>query len=277
MIIKSLWIGNELPMLNYNCIKSWCKFHPVFLYTYNDIDHVPNGVILKDANEILPESDIFYFNETDIAPFSDLFRYKLLLKGGWWLDADFLMTKSLDNINKEDYVFGSERTLLVGAFKSKQPYKIINGFLKAPENSKLIKKVYELSLEKVKKGLKKRCDLMVILKKQVEKHGLEKYVKPPNVFCNLDWWYTMEAFTEPNVNLWKSKYGWKPQNDYFTNTETVGFHLWGSLIGKKKIDTTKYAYDSLYDLLVRNIHDESNISFNSKEKKKDKETITITF
>ena len=268
MIIQSLWIGNNIPTLTYNCIKSWVKFHPVYLYTYNDLENVPEGVILKDANEILPESDIFYFNETDIAPFSDLFRYKLLCKGGWWLDADFLMTKPLNF--KQEYIFGSERTMLVGAYKSKQPYKIVNGFLNSPSNSEFYKKLYEKSVEKIKKGLKKRTDLMILLQKQVETHGMENFVLAPDVFCNLDWWYVKEAFNEPLIEKWNSKYGWESQEDYLTNENSVGIHLWNGLHKKNKIDTKKYTEESLYDYLVKSIDEPVEPLIMKKD-------ITITF
>jgi len=255
MIVQSLWIGNDLPTLNYNCIKSWLKFHEVHLYTYNKLENAPDGVKIKDANEILPESDIFYFNENDIAPFSDLFRYKLLCNGGWWIDADFLMTKPLNF--SQDYVFGSERTMLVGRFKSKQPYKIVNGFLKAPSDSEFYKKVYEKSLEKIEKKLKRRTDLMMLLSKEVVNNKMEHYVLAPDAFCNLDWWYVKEAFNEPNIDLWIPKFGWNRQHDYLTNENSVGIHLWNGLHKKKKIDTKKYKEGSLYDLLVKSLYNES--------------------
>jgi hypothetical protein len=47
-----------------------------------------------DAAEIIPESELFYFNnpqtsDPDLGPFSDLFRFKLLwMRGGWYFDVD---------------------------------------------------------------------------------------------------------------------------------------------------------------------------------------------
>ncbi len=54
----------------------------------------PGGVTLMDANEILPREKLFEIKNPvtgnpDVAPFSDLFRYKLLLdRGGGYVDVD---------------------------------------------------------------------------------------------------------------------------------------------------------------------------------------------
>jgi len=67
--------------------------HAFHLYVYDGID-VPEGVILKDASEIIPREELFYFQNPDTAkpdlgPFSDLFRFRLLMmRGGWWSDVD---------------------------------------------------------------------------------------------------------------------------------------------------------------------------------------------
>jgi hypothetical protein len=58
------------------------------------------GVRLKDANTILPQEEIFYFendltHRPDIAPFADYFRIKLLYEvGGWYCDVDTVCLSS---------------------------------------------------------------------------------------------------------------------------------------------------------------------------------------
>ncbi len=55
-IIQSLWIGKELSKIEQLCIASFiyhgCVFH---LYTYEKVANVPAGVVLMDANEIIPK------------------------------------------------------------------------------------------------------------------------------------------------------------------------------------------------------------------------------
>ena len=125
--IQTLWIGKTMPMINHHCLRSMTKYHTVEIYTYSKIENLPQNtdhdIIINDANEIIKEEDLFYFNETDIAPFSDLFRFKLLLlKGGYWLDLDIFLLKPI-NYKMNEFIVGSERTMLVGAYKSKNPYK----------------------------------------------------------------------------------------------------------------------------------------------------------
>jgi hypothetical protein len=75
--------------------------HAYRLHVYDQLD-VPEGVELADASELIPRAEIFYFENRftgrpDIGPFSDLFRYKLLLAiGGWYVDADtFCMSDTI--------------------------------------------------------------------------------------------------------------------------------------------------------------------------------------
>jgi len=61
----TLWISNEdnkLPELQYISLKSMILTkHEVTLYVYHDLKNIPEGVIIKDGNEILDESKIFKY------------------------------------------------------------------------------------------------------------------------------------------------------------------------------------------------------------------------
>jgi hypothetical protein len=76
------------------CLASFAAMgHAFELYVYEPVI-VPNGITLRDANEIIPFREVFYFQNPvtgrpDLGPFSDLFRFKLLSeRGGWWSDVD---------------------------------------------------------------------------------------------------------------------------------------------------------------------------------------------
>jgi hypothetical protein len=92
---QSFWFGDCLPLYQQLAAKSFFDFgHEYVLYAYKKFD-VPAGVELRDANDILPESRLFFYGERagvgrgSIAGFSNLFRYNLLhQKGDWWVDAD---------------------------------------------------------------------------------------------------------------------------------------------------------------------------------------------
>lgn len=168
-VIQGLWIGPRLTRFEYNSIKSYIKQgYEYHLYTYDKVENVPEGVIIKDGNEILDKKNIFYYEES-IAPFSDLFRYKLLYdKGGIWTDCDIICIRKLPNDKKHEYIFVAERTILKGAFSScikKPPYtcklkKVLNSFIKTPKHAEIMLIMYEKSLKyrddylKAKKALR---------------------------------------------------------------------------------------------------------------------------
>ena len=93
-IFQSFWLGNVLSPYEKMCIRSFIDHgHTFHLYTYSSQLEVPDGVELKDAAELLDLSEYFTQNKGvgtgSHAPFSDLFRYKLLAqRGGWWVDTD---------------------------------------------------------------------------------------------------------------------------------------------------------------------------------------------
>ena len=93
-IIQGFWHGPDIGQLRQACLTSFVECGHIFeLYTYEHVD-VPHGVVLRDANEIIPYKEIFYYfnpvtGKPDLGPFSDLFRFKLLYeRGGWWSDVD---------------------------------------------------------------------------------------------------------------------------------------------------------------------------------------------
>jgi hypothetical protein len=93
-VFQGFWYGRPLSPLLIACLRSFTmRGHAFHLYVYEEMN-VPEGVIQKPAAAILPLSDLFSFrnpetNDPDYGPFSDLFRFKLLLMmGGWYIDVD---------------------------------------------------------------------------------------------------------------------------------------------------------------------------------------------
>ncbi len=95
-----LWVGPGLSPLESLCLRSFLDVgYEVHLYAYTPLDAVPDGVVVMDAGEIIPENDQFFGPHTcngKYANFSDRFRYYLLFnKGGWWFDTDHVALKLL--------------------------------------------------------------------------------------------------------------------------------------------------------------------------------------
>lgn len=102
--------------------------HSVFLHTYNEIEDLPQGVIILDANLIIPKNNIIKHKKTgSYALFSDIFRYELLKKiDGLYVDCDVYCLKPIEK-PESGYLLGFEDD------------KLINGaVLSLPKDSKVL-------------------------------------------------------------------------------------------------------------------------------------------
>ena len=102
---------------------------------------------------------------------------------------------------------------------------------------------------------------MRILSDLIKKHKMEKYVKTPDFFCNLDWWYAKDAFLP--VKEFKTKYG----VDGRSYSEVVKgrkgekrpytLHFWRDLVTKKyKIDLNDtFDPDCLWERVTKGLLD----------------------
>ena len=149
-IVKSLWIGNKLSKLEKLAIKSFLfNGHEFHLYLYAKIDELPDGTVIKDANEIMAEKEIFSKKISDNSPkgihvLSDVFRHKLLYDlGGWWVDLDVVCLQPFDF--KEPYIFGSIK------LPNDAGQKLNSCVLKAPEYCAELKYCLD-EYEKIKDG-----------------------------------------------------------------------------------------------------------------------------
>lgn len=133
-IIQSLWIGNDLSNVEKLCISSFLKNgHEFHLYTYGKIHNLPAGTILKDANQIIPESDVFTQHNGSYAAFSDWFRWKLLvIMGNFWVDTDVVCLKPFD-FEENELIFGFQGGQYLGS--------AVLGFPKGHEACKFIESV----------------------------------------------------------------------------------------------------------------------------------------
>jgi hypothetical protein len=129
-LFQSFWYQRELSPLEYLCIKSFLAHgHGFALYSYGEVENVPEGCVVEAAADILPEDSVFTYGSGfaagSVSAFANLFRYKLLHdRGGFWVDADTLCLTS--DIRDTRYVFAKQ---------DDETYA--NGNLKAPKGSPL--------------------------------------------------------------------------------------------------------------------------------------------
>jgi hypothetical protein len=130
-IIQSLWVGGRLSNMEKLSIASYLHYGEEFhLYTYEPVEGIPKGTVVKDANEIVPQSDIAKFQ--NMANFSDWFRYNLLFKkGNWWVDIDTVLVRPFD--------FEGEH-IFVNQYPDQGHKDQVNGdYIKAPAGSEAMK------------------------------------------------------------------------------------------------------------------------------------------
>ena len=244
-IIQSLWIGDELSIMEQLSIKSFLYHgHEYHLYTYGSIKNIPDGTTIKDANEIVPENKIFRYKNGSVSAFSNYFRFKLLyLKGGYWADTDLICVRpiKIDQL----YVISSEpidknyneKTINAGLLKfPKESQSALHGFAL----QKLIKK-------KIKSGEIEWQGGPLIVKKIVELYDLEKYVLPWVGISSCGWFDAVSIVDE--------KYKCNPK--VIKNLDNIpenmyGIHLWNEVWRRKGLDKNKnYNPNSLYELLKK--------------------------
>lgn len=108
--IGALWIEGRLSFLEQLCLKSYVDAgHETILYHYGEVTGVPDGVEMRDARDVLPQTGFLTHERTGSpALHSDLFRYKMLEKGDHiiWADTDAYCVKPFKT--KTGHFFGWE-------------------------------------------------------------------------------------------------------------------------------------------------------------------------
>jgi len=131
-IVHTVWVGESLSLLEQLTIRSLQQHgHEVHLWAYNFVKNVPEGVILRDASEILPKNTIFSYQGIpysglpnngigSLSHWSDRFQMKLLsMVGGIYSQLDVTYFKPIEF--KEDYLFIKYPTNILQTFLMKCP------------------------------------------------------------------------------------------------------------------------------------------------------------
>jgi hypothetical protein len=198
--VSSLWVGKPLTRAHKVALKSFIYYgHSLKLYVYDMDLEVPPGVVKADANEIVPESDIFV-HYGRLAAFSDYFRFKMISKTNkMWVDADTICLSEYFFEDKE-YVFIEE-----------VPNFYAQGILKMPSDSEackfLDKTASELRFQNVEEFKEGKFDPETwvflgpkLFTEAVHKFSLQEHGQPPLKVNGLQ----IET-EDPYSLLWDSK------------------------------------------------------------------------
>lgn len=195
-VINSLWIGNTLSEMELLTTASFTKFgHAFYLWTYGDIQNLPTNVILKDANEIIPENKVFKYDQHSnidwgkgsYAGFSDIFRYKLLYEyGGWWVDMDVTCLQAFNST--EEYFFRNHWKL-----------NVVGNIIKCPKGSELMRRCFEDASKSVNEKNENWHLPIEILNDNIQKLQLKKYIQKGLV--NLDMIHSLQPYFYSNLPI----------------------------------------------------------------------------
>lgn len=253
-IVNGLWIGKSLSKLEMLTINSFVNNgHIFYLWVYNHLNiEFPDNVIIKDANEIIPENKIFRYNYTNqfghgkgsLGGFSDIFRYKLLYEhGGWWTDMDVTCLKPLNF--KEEYVFRTHHEL-----------NVVGNIMKCPKNSVLMKNCYEKAIKEINAENKDWHKPIKILVNEIQFQHLDNYIFE---ISNQDSWAIVRKLLTSNKTLPDNWYvihwvneEWrrnKIKKEFFIKNSTLGILMHKNGFKRTEINFLKklhYSYSLLY-------------------------------
>jgi hypothetical protein len=162
-LFNGFWHGPPLGWLRSKCLQTFLeRGHQFHLYVYDDVE-VPTGIQLQDARSILPADDIFYFERPDsglldIAPFSDLFRWKLLAYlGGWYCDVDTICLSS--HIQAPARAWARDQQAWARSKSKMEPNVIANGQMAFVKNDPIATELFQRSQHLIRTGFKDRSAL----------------------------------------------------------------------------------------------------------------------
>ena len=207
------------------CLASFVHHgHPIELYAYEDIENVPDGVVIRDGNDILPENMIFEYKEhKSFSGFSNYFRYKLITeKGGWWVETDIVCLKPFDLT--APFVFCSEEVLPLGQGN----FHVGSCVIKGPPGNILTKSAFEICMNKKPQELVWGEIGPSLVKKMVEKFGMQSFMKASEWFCPI-----------PGC-LWQTVLN--PEVEIRFNENTRSIHLWNEMWRRSEADKNE-SYD----------------------------------
>jgi hypothetical protein len=212
----SLWVGNPLSKVEQTALASFIYYkHSFTLFVYDMNMEVPKGVVKKDANQIIPESEIFKV-QNSYGPFADMFRYTMIQKTGLtWTDTDSICLRS--DWDFGDYLFGFE-----------EDDRLANGILRMPQDSELINFLIKNSVKYDKTKIVWSEIGPLLVTKGAKRFDVLKYAQQPNVFYP--------------VHFWQWKKIWNKDYKQEVLDKCKGAHtlqIWNQFLNREGIDKNK--------------------------------------
>jgi hypothetical protein len=232
--VNSYWGGGPLTQLEFVCLSSFVQNGAHYnLYTYDEPPGVPKGVIVRDANEILPAERIFRypagtFNEGSLSGFSNLFRYTLLQRiGGWWVDTDVCYLRPFETGGDEFYVCEQTQT---GEFL------VASCIFRAPSASIVLQHCLEAFARIDATKVVHAETGPALLTDAIRKRGREGVVQPAGQFFPVPWWEYERLLFDEALSI----------------DRCFAIHFWNTMLRTAGVDkNAEFPKDSAFERLKR--------------------------
>lgn len=253
--IHALWIGSSLGAISTSCLNSFVmRGHTVHLHTYSKLVDIPEDIIVCDANDILPEEEIFTHKKSgSYASFADFFRYELLkqVDNIIYVDCDVYCFKPL-SIPESKHLFGYEDDTIIN-----------NAVLAMPSSSKILESLLDASYDsyfippwsssknqkkmKFKKALGMSHHVADMpwgtlgpqaLTFYADHFNLTSCAQPIDIFYPVHY-SCVSHFTDPNLNI-----------EDITSSRTLCLHLYNEML--KKVDISNLNPTCVLSKMLKN-------------------------
>lgn len=230
--VQSLWVGS-ISQMERLCMRSFLRQgHAYHLYTYGDLLGVPKGVVMEDANEIVPEGKIEQFQ--NLANFSDFFRFTVLFKkGGWWADTDVCCLKPFEF--DTPYVFATQLV------SQRTKDEVTSCVIKAPQGSEMMQWCLDRIADTNTKTNSWSAIGPALLLEGHKKFGLQNFVQRHETFCPVHYFEAPGNVLGPESG--KMRFG----------GHTFAVHLWNEEMRRAGVKKHDFFLGSLYDRLDKEI------------------------
>jgi hypothetical protein len=173
--IYSFWIAGVLKPINHLTIRSFQNHgHKFVIYAYEPFG-LTGDCEVRDAREILPESEIFYYKNMlggnpnfKFGGIAERLKAEMLYQlGGWHVDLDVTCLKSFHDLTGDYFLRPHEKG-------------VVGNIIKAPKGSELARRYVEHT-KTIDENNRIWEKSFMGLNKIVTDLGLEKYILPKEV------------------------------------------------------------------------------------------------
>jgi len=209
------------------CINSYlANGHEFHLYAYNEILNVPGGTIMKNANDIIPEREVYVDRFGGYVNLSNQFRFTMLHElGGWWVDMDTICLKPFDF--EEEFVFSSEVI--------HHRNRVNNTYMKSQPGAKYLKDCLDFLSVRGHEHIHWGELGITLLSRMIFRNRMEQYIQQPGCFCPVPCYRVDRLIGDPAPVL--------PETSY-------ALHLWHNMWKTLQIDKdAKFPDGSWYETL----------------------------